>query len=45
MPFREYKEKFALILSAAIIEYIFPLTSTPLSLPTQESLKQTERNH
>lgn len=45
MPFREYKENFALILSAAIIEYIFPLTSAPLSLPTQESLKQTERNH
>ena len=37
MPLREYRENFTLILSAAIFEYIFPLTSAPLSLLTQKA--------
>ena len=37
MPLREYKENFTLILSAAVIEYIFPLPSAPFSLLTQKA--------
>lgn len=37
MPLREYRENIALILSAAIIEYAFHLTSGPISLSTQKA--------